>query len=195
MNKNTAFQLFAIQRPMLILVVAVLVVFLYACGENATPTPELPQGAVACSGDGGSYKCDGQSGHQISLSNVPQNAKPYLLPISPDDEDRLRKAERKGTNCIISIVGDLAFYDEKNHLVTEFDPPVSISYQYLEEADKSSFDQCISDFPETKDYVPVAFYDHKEWRPVEPYTKADDGTVSFEFTTWGDQQGGFGTKP
>ncbi len=193
MDKNTRHRIAAIQRFIPIFVLLMLLVSLSACDGTATAVP--PEGATACGGDGGSYTCDGLSNHKISLSNVPQNVKPYLLLVSPEEEEKLRNAEKEGTNCIISIVGDLAFYDEKNNLVTKFDQPISVSYQFLEEQDRKNFDQCKSDFPETIDYVPVAFYDNAVWRPIEKFNKADDGTVSFEFTTWGDQQGGFGTQP
>jgi hypothetical protein len=195
MDKNMKHRFTAIQRLIPIFALLVLLVSLSACDETVTATATLPEGAAECGGDGGNFKCDGLSGHQIFLTNVPPGVTPYLLPIPPGDDDRLRNAEKDGTNCIITIVGDLAFYDKENNLVRTFDPAVKISYRFLEEQDRGNYDQCLVDFPETIDYVPVAFYDNKIWRPVDPYTKADDGTVSFEFTTWGDQQGGFGTKP
>ena len=193
MDKNMKHRFTAIQRLIPIFVLLVLLVSLSAC--DGTVTPALPQGAAKCGGDGGNYKCDGRSNHQISLSNVPPGVTPYLLPITDEEEQRLRDAEKEGTSCIISIVGDLAFYDEKNNLVTKFDPPISISYQFLKEEDGNNFEKCKGDFPDTIAYVPVAFYDNKVWRPIGEFNKADDGTVSFEFATWGDQQGGFGTQP
>src|SRR4030095_2871045 len=176
MDKTMKHRFTAIQRLIPIFVFLVLLVSLSACNGTATATAELPEGAAKCGGDGGNYKCDGRLNHQISLSKVPPGITPYLLPISDAEEQRLRDAEKEGTSCIISIVGDLAFYDEKNNLVTKFDPPISISYQFLEEQDRNNFDKCISDFPDTKDYVPVAFYDNKVWRPIEKFNKADDGT-------------------
>ena len=162
-----------------------------------TPTPGVPDGAEQCKpgAEARSYTCSGLSEHEITLIGVPDNVLPYLLPVPPDRELELRKAETDGTKCIFTVVGDLAFYDTDNKLVTDFSKtPVTITYSFNEE-DLAEFEVCRqSILAEAVEYVPVFFSD--TWKPFPEGTFSVDGNVvAITATSWGDQPVGGGTKP
>lgn len=159
------------------------------------PASEIPDGATKCEGDAGTYTCSGLSDHEISLAGVPDNVLPYSLAVSPDREEQLRQEDKEGTECIFAIVGDLAFYDTDNKLVTDFSKtPVTITYSFNEE-DLAEFEVCRqSILAEAVEYVPVFFSD--TWKPFPEGTFSVDGNVvAITATSWGDQPVGGGTKP
>jgi hypothetical protein len=194
-------------------ILLVMIVLLSACGGSA-PEPDssvppdpttLPAEAVKCdTGDSGEYICNGLSDHMLTVANVPENVSPYLLPVSPAEEEKLRQLPREDIGCIISIVGNMAFYDADNNLVTSFPSAVSLKYT-LTKADNSKLEDCaqtlknegiVASSSEVT-YVPIYVYNKPDmvtWKTFQDFA-IEDGTVTINFTGWGDQQGGFGTKP
>jgi hypothetical protein len=159
------------------------------------PASGVPEGAEQCNGEAGTYTCLGLSDHEITLTGVPDKVLPYLLSVPPKREEELRQAEREGTECIFAIVGDLAFYDTDNNLVTDFSKtPVKITYAFNEK-DMADFDVCKESITaEPVAYVPVYFSD--KWMPFPEGTFNVDGNVAaVTVTSWGDQPFGGGTQP
>ena len=161
-----------------------------------TPTPGVPDGAEQCKpgAEARSYTCSGLSEHEITLIGVPDNVLPYLLPGPPDRELELRQAETDGTKCIFTVVGDLAFYDTDNNLVTDFSKtPVTIRFSFNEK-DMADFEVCQSIVSEPVQKVPVYF--SGKWMPFQEGTASVDGDLAvITVTSWGDQPVGGGTKP
>lgn len=211
---------FHVRQLTITVILLVLMALLYACVVTPVPdstvTPEsdstitpdpttLPGEALKCdTGDSGEYICNGLSGHTITVTNVPENVSPYLLPVSPEEEEKLLQLPREDIGCIISIVGNLAFYDADNILVTSFPSAVSLTYPFTDE-DNSKFDECAQSLqdqgivasPSEVTYVPIYLYNKPDmviWKSFQNPTFGD-GTVTINFTEWGDQQEGFGTRP
>ena len=176
----------------------VIVALLSACGNAA---PEEP---VPCRGEAGTYTCEGLSGHEITLTDVPENVFPYLLPVSAQREIELREAAKEDTGCIFMIAGDLAFYDENGELIPEpaFSSPITITYAFLEQ-DQEEFSKCqntlveqgiVADVAEVS-FLPV-YFDKDVWKPFkEENVKINDNVMTITFTSWGDQPIGGGTQP
>ena len=178
-------------------ILLVVVTLLSSCASSGTEPPPsgVPDGAEQCPGEAGTYTCSGLSDHEITLTGVPDEVLPYLLSVPPGREQELRQAEKEGTECIFSIVGDLAFYDTENNLVTDFSQtPVKITYSFNEK-DMADFEVCKDSIvAESVQYVPVYFSD--KWRPFPEGTSTVDGNVVvITVTSWGDQPFGGGTQP
>ena len=92
----------------------------------------LPKNAEKCGGSPEQYVCTGLHDYTITLTNVPKDVTPYLLPISPDTESQLRNLPRDGVGCVVSIAGNLVFYDSGNKLYTSFSEPVTLKLQYTD---------------------------------------------------------------
>ena len=138
------------------------------------------------------------------MTDVPEKVSPYLLPVSPAEEEELRQLPREDIGCIISIVGNMAFYDADNNLVTSFPSAVSLKYTFTEE-DNTKFAECAQGLQDQGivasssevTYVPIYFYNKPDmviWKKFQDFTP-DAGAVTIDFTEWGDQQFGGGTKP
>lgn len=191
----------------------VMIALLSGCGDGA-PEPDssvppdpttLPAEAQKCdTGELKEYICNGLSGHTLTVANVPDEVRPYLLPVSPEEEEKLRQLQTEDIGCIISIVGNMAFYDIDNNLVTSFPSAVSLTYNFTP-ADNSRLEDCAQTLEkqgivassEEVTYVPIYLYNKQGtviWKKFQDPTFGD-GTVTINFIEWGDQQGGFGTKP
>jgi hypothetical protein len=72
----------------------------------------------------------GLPGYTITLSNIPDNVTPELLPISSDEEERLKGLDTDGVGLITSIAGNLVFYDETKAEVNNFDSPIILTYNF-----------------------------------------------------------------
>ena len=121
-----------------------VLVLLQSCSPTAqpdgTPSPQpdipsdptsRPENAVMC-GNPGEYVCTGLHDYTITLTNVPGDVAPYLLPISADEESQLRDAPKDGVGCVVSIAGNLVFYDNNNKLFTSFPDPVTLELHYTD---------------------------------------------------------------
>ncbi len=165
------------------------------------PTAEPITERTLCSGKAGKYTCYWLPDRPITLKNVPTGAAPYLLPIA--DEAALREAPKeKGIGCIFVVVGDLAFYDKSDKLVTKGFSS-SVSYTLTEE-DKAACSEYIEALIAEKsvkatdiDFIPVYFADGmwKAFNEDEYDIVIDGDMVTVTFTTWGDQPMGGGTRP
>jgi hypothetical protein len=168
------------------------------------PASGVPEGAEQCKPgtETGTYTCLGLSDHEITLTGVPDKVLPYLLSVPPKREEELRQAEKEGTGCIFAIVGDLAFYDTDNNLVTDFSQtPVTLTYSFNEK-DMDEFEVCKNSLvdqnlvadPGEVEFLPVYFSD--KWQPFPEGTSSVDGNLAaVTVTSWGDQPFGGGTKP
>ena len=172
------------------------------------PPTTPPPAEQSCTGGDGKFTCNGLD-HTVAVSNVPEGFKPNMIPLTKGEAEALRNADREGTECIFVVVGNLAFYDKDNNLILEptFDSPVLITYTFTDQ-DMQAYQECQKtviqsrpELAETKfEPVPVYFFekgDKKVWKPFKDGTfKVEgNGTVSIEFTSWGDQQVGGGTRP
>lgn len=165
------------------------------------PTQELER--QECDRADGTYTCQGLDGHEITLEGIPDGVTPYLLAVTPAFRDFLLGPEAKKleTTCIFMLAGDLAFYDEKDELVTSFENPVTITYAYLPQ-DTEAFLNCQKEAEtatgvsaEEVQYVPV-YYDKDVWQPFKEYeVNTDSGVMTISFTAWGDQPIGGGSQP
>ena len=185
-------------RPLTMVTIWAMIIALLSVIGGCRPAP-------ACTGDAGKFTCEGRSAHQITISDVPEGFRPELLTVTDDREKELRNAPKEGTGCIFVIVGDLAFYDKDNHLISnpKFDSPVTIAFSFTAD-DMKAFEDCKATLIQSGtvtsetpvDYVPVYFFNDK-WKPFDEktYTIDPDGNVTIQFTSWGDSPFGGGSKP
>ena len=78
----------------------------------------------------GSFTCADIEGYTLSLEGVPAGVTPNLLKISAQEEEELRALPTDGIGCVVSIAGNLVFYDGDDSLVTRFDEPVTLTFNY-----------------------------------------------------------------
>lgn len=185
-------------------ILLVVLALLSSCATSVTESPAsgVPEGAEPCKGESGTYTCPGLSDQEITLTGVPDKVLPYLLSVPPARELELRQEEKEGTGCIFTVVGDLAFYDTDNKLVTDFSKtPVTITFSFNDK-DLAEYEVCKQSLVEQKSvldpaqvqFLPVYF--SEKWRPFPKETFSTDGNlVAITVTSWGDQPFGGGTQP
>ena len=181
----------------LLIVVVVLFVLLARSTKSIVRVPgTLPSDAVACDVEGGGFNCSGLLEHKITLANVPPGVTPYLLPISSGDESKFNGLPKDGFQCVISIAGNLAFYDKGGKMVKSFASPVAMQISYTGN-DVEKLPGCKSGLTEA-DLVPVYLYlpdaDARVsiWKPFQNYSM-DGNTATIEFQFWGDPPFGWGS--
>ncbi len=186
---------------LLIVIIVLLVRSFYNPTSPYRDGQNLPANAKPCSGNAGSFTCDENmlSGHKISLANVPNNVTPYLLPISADDEKKLAGLPKEGFKCLISIAGNLAFYDSGGEIVKVFDDPVILNMTFTKN-DTDKVGSCGSERG-VEDLVPVYLYlpefdsSVDIWKPFQSFKLDPElpNTMIIEFNYWGDDPFGFGS--
>jgi len=179
-----------------LLLVLLVAAILTSCGPaDTSPVP--------CEGGGGKYACQGLDGHEITLTDVPDDVIPHLLYVSPERKQELLDAPTDGTACVFMIAGDLDFY-RNGELVTQFESPVTITYT-IKGQDLEAYAQCQAKLIENKiveskdqvNYFPI-YFDNSVWRPFNPDNVSIDtqsGMMTIKFTSWGDRPIGGGTQP
>ena len=181
----------------LLIVVVVLFVLLTRSTKSIVRAPgTLPADAVACGVEGGGFSCSGLLDHKLTLANVPPSVTPYLLPISASDESKFAGLPKDGFQCIISIAGNLAFFDKGGEMVKSFASPVTMQIAFTGN-DVEKLSGCKSGLTEA-DLVPVYLYlpdaDARVsiWKPFQNY-RMDGSTATIEFQFWGDPPIGWGS--
>jgi hypothetical protein len=206
------------------LTVIVIALILLSCwllrGDRRLPSIPKPTVAKDCTSEenSGSFTCKDKAEYTISLANVPEGVTPRMLQVSAIEEERLRSLPTDGT-CVVSIAGNLVFYDNGDNLVTSFPEPITLTLNYttqdalLLQPDINKFFK-VSANPKVKEcldsnsvakvdnIVPIYLYAPafdttiQIWKPFQNYTiNEDDKTMTVEFLNWGDRQIGGGTKP
>ena len=171
--------------------------------EEPTAAPTEDPTRTKCDSVDGTYVCKGD--REITLEGVPSGVTPYVLTIDPAFRDFLLgpdAAKSPETTCIFILAGDLAFYDDKDELVTSFNSPVTIKYSYLSELDDQTFKECQAEAAATASisteevkYIPV-YYHENVWRPFkEAQVDPVSGLMTITFRSWGDQPIGGGSQP
>jgi hypothetical protein len=147
--------------------------------------------------------------YKIILSNIPKGVSPKLLKI--EDRESLREYNKDGVGEILSIAGNLVFYDDniKDKLVTSFASPVRLTFNYTEEDKKNLaarkaalIKQGFLRETEDVELIPAYLYSYADgpinniWKPFQNFRidKANQ-TMTIEFLFWGDQPIGPSTKP
>jgi len=145
--------------------------------------------------------------YKITLSNVPENVTPALLKI--DDREKLRYLDKDGVGEIISIAGNLVFYDNNNKLVTSFPSVISLTFNYTDDDEQKLMERkkaliregIIAENEDVK-LIPVYLYSYTEkpeiniWKPFQNFSiDKVNRTMTIEFLFWGDQPIGPSTKP
>lgn len=150
----------------------------------------------------------GLTDHIISLSDVPEDLFPELLPISEEEEQRLRGLEMDGVGSIASIAGNLVFYDQQKREINSFPTPIRLTYNITSQ-DEASLMERKNDLRgeiDKVELIPIYLYTYPRqedqepkvsiWKPFQNYRLDEtNNTVTIEFRFWGDQQTGYGTKP
>ena len=191
------------------LLVVIVLLLLRSCLPTSTSPyrdAETKPGDIdqwACKGEGGELNCAAdESGHALSLSNVPNGVTPYLVPISADKEAELSKLPMDGFTCL-AIVGNLVFYDDKSEkLVTSFSTPVTLHIN-VTPGDLSKLADCQSDpkYPTIDELMPVYLFlpaadaSVNIWKPFQTFKLDPErpGGVTVEFNYWSDDPFGFGS--
>lgn len=165
------------------------------------------------------YSFDGLPGYTISVSNVPENITPRLIPIPPEEDTRLKSLTRDGTiRFITSVAGNLIFEDEEGRQVDHFLSPIRLTYNFTEEDEKKRQDRekVLNDKRrkeegEGAEYVtvrliPIFLYQldpektgkpsFEVWMPFQNYDFDEkQQIITIDFLFWGDRQVGGGTQP
>jgi hypothetical protein len=190
--------------------------------QNKAAQPAINNAQDCDSGlEEGEFTCSDRPGYQMVLNNVPSEVTPGLLPISDEEEAELREYPTDGVGCVVSIAGNLVFYEKENNNnpVTSFFEPVRLIINYtnndasilqtdinnfLENNSNSELAQCLQakSISTVEDIVPIYLYTPEFdtnihiWKPFQNFTidKANN-EMTIEFLYWGDQQAGGGTRP
>ena len=159
-----------------------------------------------------SKQLQGLEGHTITVSNFPPNLSPELEEMSTDDLDRVRKYPRDGVGEILTIAGNLVFYDENRNLVNSFPSPVKLTFDYTDEdeerarahqKDLVNRDEIAENV--NVEIIPVYLYSYpwdsdnpttNIWKPF-PMFSVDRArrTMTIEFRYWGDRPVSPGAQP
>ena len=147
--------------------------------------------------------------YKITLSNIPDNVMPKLLKIE-NRQELIDKYDKDGIGNILSIAGNLVFYDKNNEqgeLITSFPSEVSLTLNFTEE-DENSFIQRKQTLikmgsNEVAKLMPVYLYEYpidepqiRIWKPFQNYSiDFTNRILTIKFQFWGDQNIGVGTKP
>ena len=185
-------------------ILSMIAISLVILALSSACAPAATEEAVPCRGEAGDYICEGRSGHEITLTNVPENVFPRMIPVSDQRDQELRAEAKEGTECIFMIAGDLAFYDENGELIPDlaFSSPVIITYAFLQQ-DQEEFSKCqeelvrqgtVGDISEVS-FQPV-YFNKDVWSPFKKENvEINDNVMTIRFTSWGDQPIGGGTQP
>ena len=159
-----------------------------------------------------SKELQGLDGHTITVSHYTEESSPELREMSPEQVDNARQYSRDGVEEILSIAGDLVFYDQRNResFVTSFAKPVRVTIRftekerdaYLRRRDELLASGTIRSREESK-LMPIYLYSYplrepqvNIWKPFQNYElDLDKLTMSVDVQFWGDQNIGVGTKP
>jgi hypothetical protein len=185
----------------LILVLLALLITITGLFAGRTPAQDFPTRKVLSYSDSSPY--------QFTLSNFPQHVDPRLLEIK-SQESISPKIDHTYIDRILSVVGDIAFYDGSEKIVHIFPKPVKLTFNYtakdynefLKHRETLLADKKILSVDEAK-FMPVYLYNYPDenprtgvWKPFQNYSMdLDKQTFTVEFEFWGDQQIGYGTKP
>jgi len=167
----------------------------------------------------GEYSFEGLPGYTITLSNVPENITPTLLPMSPEDVEKLTNLNRDGNiGLITSVAGNLVFSDENGEQVHSFSSPIRLTYNFTS-ADEEKRRDREKKLQEQKDkekgnsakdvtvrLVPIFLYQYdpdkgstpefEVWLPFQNFSYDPRKlTVTIDFLFWGDQPIGGGSQP
>ncbi len=179
-----------------VLIVLLLIVMGWFPGQGRVTSKELP----------------GLAGHTITVSNFPPTISPELLDMSEDDLDTARKHTRDGVGEILTIAGNLVFYDQKRNLVNTFSTPVRLTFDYTkEDEDRAEAHRrdLINNSSITEnmnvEIIPVYLYTYpwnsenptlNIWKPFQTFSiDKDRHTMTIEFRFWGDRPISPGTQP
>lgn len=156
---------------------------------------------------------EGLPGYTMTLSNVPEDVTPELLPISDEEKERLMDLRKDGVGLITSIAGNLVFYDQNRKEVNSFSSPVRLIYNFTSDDEEKRTKRKADLMEKGKlaetedvDLIPIYLYSYTPdkgeppefeiWRPYQNFSRSSDNkTMSVEVRFWGDQQIGYGTKP
>lgn len=162
----------------------------------------------------GHYTLEGLPGYTISLENVPQNITPRLLPISDDENDRLRGLKKDGSiGLVTSIAGNLVFQDPNGVDVYSFTSPIRLVYNFTNDDEEKRKNRekglklkgAIAE-DATVALIPIFLYQYNPdkgstpefevWQPFQSFIFDEkDLTVTIDILFWGDRQIGGGTQP
>jgi len=156
----------------------------------------------------------GQTGYTITVSGLPGNITPRLLPISREQKSQLLELRKDGNiGEITSIAGNLVFYDEHEAEVHYFASPVTLTYNFtasdetkrLKREAKLRKTGRLAEL-ETVSLIPIFLYQYmpnkvelpefEVWQPFQNFLFDEKSqTVTIKFRFWGDQPIGGGTQP
>jgi hypothetical protein len=152
------------------------------------------------------------------FSGLPGGVNPRLLSIT--DRQKLRNSPKdKEIGDVLSVAGDIAFFDDKDDLVSSFASPVRLTL-YFTDQDKEALAQRTAMLNQKVELIPAYLYspvfkskkatdeiNEKDetveqrdepliWMPFQNFTRDDvNQTLTVEFMFWGDQPVGPSTKP
>jgi hypothetical protein len=190
--------------------------------DTPAPTASTPQECRPGSVEG-EFTCSdpGQPEYTIALAKVPQDVTPKILPVSDQEEANLRDLPTDGIACVVSIAGNLVFYEKNDNdkLVTNFSTAVQLTLnytaadklllqpdikQFLETSENAKLTQCLKDKAITavEEIVPIYLYSPafnpsiRIWKPFQNFSPDNQNNkMTVEFLYWGDQPIGGGTRP
>jgi hypothetical protein len=187
---------------LLILIVLLLAWFLFSRPPSGHRQVDsgvaLPDGAQPCeqksaSSKGFKFTCPIEgSSNTLGVANVPDGVTPYLVPISPEDEDEFKNAPLDGFNCPVTILGNVVFAsDETKNLVTIFKSPIELKIDTPPASAQAASD-CSPADNEVLVPIPVFLYSFNNeetnfmvWKPFQDYDSGTD-TTAINFKVWGD---------
>lgn len=127
-----------------------IVIILLVLGWISSPS-NLPRGRTVELSDR-----DGDREYRMVFSGLPAGVNPRLLPIA--DRQKLRDARKdKEIKHVLSVAGDIAFFDDKGNLVSSFASPVRLTL-YLTDQDKEALAQRTAMLNQKVELIPAYLY-------------------------------------
>jgi hypothetical protein len=179
---------------------------------DITYREKLPAEKDECQADGSDWICGDSArlaeGFSVKFADLPTGVKPYIIDSLPED---VENANYYGFDCKILTVGNIIFGDG-TYIVNKFSEPVTLTMTY--DFAQLSNSECGENL-DINDIVPIVLTtpfgqtttssstdksiseQTNVWvRYPGQYTIDQEAqTMTLTFTTWGDQQTGYGTPP